>query len=106
VQRYTCVFCGQGGANDRRPAACHNCQQDGMRPAGPPAPPLLIGDRVAYTGRWLRATQSHHLAFERGTVIEEGGVLLRVHWDGGHAAGTPVLARNLVRLDRMHLEPV
>jgi hypothetical protein len=105
-QRYTCVFCGQGGADTRQPVACHNCKRDGMRPAGPPEPTLLIGDRVAYARRWIVAVQAHEFAFWRGTVIEEGGVLLRVQWDDGHAAGTPVLARNLVRLDRVHLESV
>lgn len=66
---------------------------------------IAIGDRVAYSARWLRSAQAHHLGNARGTVIEAGGVLVRVDWDGGHAAGTPVLARNVVREDRMWLEP-
>lgn len=41
-QRYTCVFCGQGGADTRQPVACHNCKRDGMRPAGPYTMTLVI----------------------------------------------------------------
>lgn len=65
-----------------------------------------IGDRVAYARHWIVAVQAHDQAAARGTVIEAGGVLMRVEWDGGHAAGTPVLAKNLVLVERMHLEPV
>lgn len=68
--------------------------------------PLKIGDRVAYARHWIVAVQAHDLASARGTVIEEGGNLLRVEWDGGPACGAPVLARNLVLVERMHLEPV
>lgn len=67
---------------------------------------FAIGDRVAYARHWIVAVQAHHLAGARGWVIEEGGCLLRVEWDGGPACGAPVLARNLVLVERMHLEPV
>lgn len=67
---------------------------------------FTVGDRVAYARHWIVAVQAHDLASARGTVIEEGGNLLRVEWDGGHAASAPVLARNLVLVERMHLEPV
>lgn len=64
------------------------------------------GDRVAFSGAYLRAVQGHGMGHWRGTVIEAGGVLVRVEWDGQHRAGTPALARNLVRVDRMPFEPV
>lgn len=67
---------------------------------------FTVCDRVAYSSHWLRAVQAHDLGAARGTVIEAGGVLVRVEWDGGSKHGTPVLARNVVRVDRMHLEPV
>ena len=67
---------------------------------------LRIGDRVAYAAHWLRAVQAHHLADARGWVIEDGGCLLRVEWDGGPACGQPVLEKNLVLVERLHLEPV
>lgn len=65
---------------------------------------FTVGDRVAYSAHWLRAVQAHDLGNARGFVSEAGGVLVRVEWDSGHAAGTPVLARNVVREDRMWLE--
>lgn len=78
----------------------------GKVPAPTPPGNLSLGDRVAYARHWIVAVQAHHLADARGWVIEAGGNLLRVEWDGGPACGAPVLARNLVRVDRMRLEPV
>lgn len=68
---------------------------------------ICQGARVTYAARWLRATAAHELAFRRGTVVDcGGGVLARVEWDDRPGEPQPVMERNLVRLDRVHLEPV
>lgn len=65
-----------------------------------------IGDTVAFSSKWLKSTQAHDLARDRGEVLEvasSGGlVLVTVKWRDGRV--TRVLGANLVPVDRMHLE--
>lgn len=62
---------------------------------------INAGDRVAYSAKWLKSVQAHHLGQLRGTVdrIESG--VAYITWEGPKA----VLVANLVRADRIHLEP-
>lgn len=67
--------------------------------------PLTLGDRVAYSSKFLRATAGHAVAGRRGVIVREGpGQLVGVKWDDGHEGSA--LSSNLVRQDRIHLEPV
>lgn len=65
-----------------------------------------IGDTVAFSSKWLKSTQTHDLARDRGEVLEvasSGGlVLVTVKWRDDRI--TRVLGANLVLVDRMHLE--
>lgn len=65
-----------------------------------------IGDTVAFSSKWLKSTQAHDLARDRGEVLEvasSGGlVLVTVKWRDGRV--TRVLGANLVPVDRMYLE--
>ena len=67
---------------------------------------LKIGDIVAFSSKWLKSTQAHELARDRGEVLEvasSGGlVLVTVKWRDDRV--TRVLGANLVLVDRMHLE--
>lgn len=67
---------------------------------------LQVGDIVAFSSKWLKSTQAHELARDRGEVLEvasSGGlVLVTVKWRDNRI--TRVLGANLVLVDRMHLE--
>ena len=67
---------------------------------------LQVGDIVAFSSKWLKSTQAHDLARDRGEVLEvasSGGlVLVTVKWRDDRV--TRVLGANLVLVDRMHLE--
>ena len=67
---------------------------------------LQVGDIVAFSSKWLKSTQAHELARDRGEVLEvasSGGlVLVTVKWRDDRV--TRVLGANLVLVDRMHLE--
>lgn len=67
---------------------------------------LQVGDIVAFSSKWLKSTQAHELARDRGEVLEvasSGGlVLVQVKWRDGSI--TRALHQNLVAVDRMHLE--
>ena len=67
-----------------------------------------IGDTVAFSSKWLKSTQAHELARDRGEVQEVssyGGLLLvTVKWRDNRV--TRVLGANLVLVDHMHLEAV
>lgn len=67
---------------------------------------LKVGDIVAFSSKWLKSTQAHELARDRGEVLEvasSGGlVLVTVKWRDDRI--TRVLGANLVLVDRMHLE--
>lgn len=67
---------------------------------------LKVGDIVAFSSKWLKSTQAHELARDRGEVLEvasSGGlVLVTVKWRDNRI--TRVLGANLVLVDRMHLE--
>jgi hypothetical protein len=82
---------------------------------------LKVGDHVAWSAQWLRSAGivSGALPAARGVVlrVEEmrggGGRLALVQWDQGAAKvgrrkrqGQVVNAANLVREDRLGLEPV
>lgn len=66
------------------------------------------GDIVAFSSRWLRSTQAHHLGRHRGEVLKVASLargvplLVLVRWSDG--SETRVLHGNLVAVDRMHLE--
>lgn len=64
---------------------------------------INAGDRVAYSAKWLKSTQSHHLGNLRGSVdrIENG--VTYITW--GAPGPKAVLINNLVKVDRIHLEP-
>lgn len=64
---------------------------------------IQAGDRVAYSAKWLKSTLSHHLGHLRGTVdrIEHG--LAYITWN--EPGPKAVLVVNLVKADRIHLEP-
>jgi uncharacterized protein (DUF736 family) len=76
------------------------------------------GDRVAFSRDFLRNTgqftgqdkPAHNGPFARGAVLSwqelsrGGSTLVSVQWDDGHVSN--VLAGNLVRVDRLHLERV
>lgn len=65
-----------------------------------------LGDTVAFSSKWLKATQAHELGRDRGEVLEvasSGGLMLvQVRWSDGSI--TRALHQNLVAVDRMHLE--
>ena len=67
---------------------------------------LQVGDIVAFSSKWLKSTQAHELARDRGEVLEvasSGGlVLVTVKCRDNRI--TRVLGANLVLVDRMHLE--
>jgi hypothetical protein len=72
---------------------------------------ITVGCRVAFSREFLRNTGQYTgwAPFARGEVIEistfSGGVtLVNVAWD--HTASSRVNIKNLVREDRIHLEPV
>lgn len=68
------------------------------------------GDLVAFSSKWLKATQAHELGRARGEVLEVASVgrgvplLVSVRWSDGRT--TRVLHGNLVAVERMHLEAV
>jgi len=71
---------------------------------------ITKGDRVAFSRSFLRSIQAYtgwH-PFARGVVLHvldmSGLSLVTVHWDDGEQ--TRANACNLVREDRIHLEPV
>jgi len=75
-----------------------------------PAPQFAIGDRVAMSAVFLRNIMdfSHASASQRGHVthlspVHGDRVLVQVQWDDGHVSKS--LNVNLVRADRIHLEP-
>lgn len=65
-----------------------------------------VGDTVAFSSKWLKATQAHNLGRARGEVVavaSSGGLMLvSVLWADGRT--TRVLHGNLVAVERMHLE--
>lgn len=69
-----------------------------------------VGDTVAFSSKWLKSTQAHHLGRHRGEVLEVESVgrgvplLVLVRWSDG--SETSVLHGNLVAVDRMHLESI
>lgn len=69
-----------------------------------------VGDAVAFSSKWLKSTQAHELARDRGEVLEVaqygpgGCILVLVRWRDGRE--TRVMHPNLVAVDRMHLEPI
>lgn len=71
---------------------------------------VAVGDRVAYSRRFLMSTGEHTgpIPFARGVVTDirrVGGVeLAMVDWDTEEAP-EQVNVANLVKVDRMHLEP-
>ena len=64
---------------------------------------IQAGDRVAYSARWLKSTQAHHLGHLRGTVDRIDNGVAYITW--GEYAPRAVLVSNLVKVDRIHLEP-
>lgn len=66
------------------------------------------GDRVTFARAFVQAVQGHEVAARRGTVrlVQHMGpvTLVYVAWADGPVR--PVLAANLVHLDRLHLEAV
>ena len=74
--------------------------------------PHVCGDAVAYSRQHLRsiADYSHDSASRRGIVIAVCALkgtahdLIRVQW-ANEDAQSSVLSCNLVRADRLHLEP-
>lgn len=80
------------------------------------ADPFKLGDIVAFRAAFLRSISdySHASASRRGAVIDlhpiAPGVDLVVidgaQWAGDPGAYCRVLSTNLVRADRIHLEPV
>lgn len=78
---------------------------------------ITVGTRVAYARSFLHSTMQHTgwVPFARGVVIEVSAVIpeiVTVMWDENNPSGqrgprtTRVNVRNLVREDRIHLEPV
>jgi hypothetical protein len=76
---------------------------------------ITVGTRVAFSRQWLRSTATFTgwRAFGHGTVEAVENGIATVRWDDRtRIAGEPapassrVLAANLVREDRIHLEPV
>lgn len=71
---------------------------------------IAVGDRVAYSTHFLKSTGEHTgpIPFARGIVKDVrkiGGIrLATVEWDTPEAP-EQVNVFNLVRVDRMHLEP-
>lgn len=64
---------------------------------------IQAGDRVAYSAKWLKSTQSHHLGNLRGSVDRIQNGVAYITW--GDIGPKAVLVANLVRVDRIHLEP-
>lgn len=73
---------------------------------------ISVGTRVAYSRKFLRSTGTYTgpRAFARGEIAELHELpgcahsLAVVRWDDEHSSST--LTCNLVREDRLHLEPV
>lgn len=71
---------------------------------------LTVGDSVAFSSKWLKSTQAHHLGRNRGQVLEVASLgrgvplLVLVRWDDG--SETRVLHGNLVAVERMHMEAI
>lgn len=69
-----------------------------------------VGDIVAFSSKWLKSTQAHHLGRHRGEVLEVESMgrgvplLVLVRWADG--SETRVLHVNLVAVNRMHLEAI
>lgn len=68
---------------------------------------INVGDKVAYSATFLKSTGQHTgpIPFARGVVdaISNYGVAV-VNWDTPEAP-EKVHVKNLVKVDRMHLEP-
>ena len=66
---------------------------------------LKVGDKVAFSSKWLKSTQAHELARDKGEVLEVascgGLVLVTVQWPDRTSR---VLHQNLVLVERLHLE--
>ena len=75
---------------------------------------ITSGTRVAYSRQFLRSTGQYTgwAPFARGVVATAVGDLVLVRWDAKNLSGEPgpetshVNVHNLVREDRIHLEPV
>ena len=71
---------------------------------------INVGDKVAYSATFLKSTGQHTgpIPFARGVVADiknHGGVeLATVNWDTPEAP-EKVHVKNLVKVDKMHLEP-
>ena len=71
---------------------------------------IKVGTRVAFKRQFLRDTMAltGWRPFARGEVVTVDAIgeigLMTIKWDDGHISN--VLASNLVREDRLHLEPV
>lgn len=69
-----------------------------------------VGDRVMYSARFCRSIGAYagETPFRVGTVVAVGALngleLVRVRWDDDTGRNSLVLACNLVRRDRRHLE--
>jgi len=65
-----------------------------------------VGDNVAFSSKWLKSTQAHHLGRDKGEVLEvvtsDGLVLVRVKWADERV--TRVLGANLVLVADKHKE--
>jgi hypothetical protein len=71
---------------------------------------LNAGDRVAFKASFCRNTGRYtgFIPFARGTITEIEGPLAYIEFEGNHSGGPctmDVLLSNLVREDRIHLEP-
>lgn len=64
---------------------------------------IQAGDRVAYSSKWLKSTQSHHLGHLRGSVARIDNGVAYITWN--EPGPKAVLVNNLVKVDRIHLEP-
>lgn len=73
---------------------------------------INVGDRVAYRAAYMRSigSYSYDLASRRGVVksvvipLHNGHAVVAVHWDDGFGAN--INTANLIRADKLHLEPV
>jgi hypothetical protein len=68
------------------------------------------GDRVAMAAHWLKSTQAHDMGHRRGVVFAVAGPVVTVLWDMENRTienmgASRVLFSNLVRVNRLHLEP-
>jgi hypothetical protein len=64
---------------------------------------INAGDRVAYSSKWLKSVQAHHLGQLRGVVDRVENGVAYITW--GEYGPRAVLIANLVKVDRIHLEP-